>query len=441
MNDIIIGLATTLGQSSVAIIRLSGDKVIDFVDQVFSHDLKNCQPNTISYGYIEHDNEIIDEVLISVFHGPNSFTAEDVVEINCHGGVFITRKIFNLLTSLGARIAEPGEFTKRAFLNGRINLTEAEAVMETIKANNDHASKLAIKSLQGSISRKIKELKQPLLDIIAELEVNIDYPEYEIPEIEKKQELLAKTLKEMSRMHNDSHRHNYLFNGVKVAILGKPNVGKSTILNVILDEEKAIVSDIAGTTRDMIEATTMLSGIPINLIDTAGIRETEDTIEKIGVDKALRVMEQADLILYTIDNNDAIAKNEEEIIKEQLDKVIVVVNKIDQNDKKVKIANADIVYISALNNKGIDKLKEIITNKLRINEINNNDLYLNERQNALIGSAIEELSILVDKFNELETEFLLIELRSICEKLSEITGEVYYDSLLDNIFASFCLGK
>lgn len=441
MSDTIIGIATGLSESSVNIIRISGDEAISIVNNITTIDLTTKPTHSINYAHIKSDNEIIDEVLISLFLAPKSYTCEDVVEINCHGGIISTKKIINLLLSNGARMAEPGEFTKLAFLNGRINLNEAEAVMDIIKASSEKASSLAVQALQGSLTKQIKSIKQNLIAIISELEVSVDYPEFEVDETEDKQAVIEESYQDLKKLTNNFNYNQKIFNGINIALIGKPNVGKSSLLNLLLDEEKAIVTDIAGTTRDVIEGSISINGIKINFIDTAGIRDTNDIIEKIGVSKSLEQLKKADLILYVIDNQTILDEDELEILKPYQEKVIVIFNKTDLSNHQQKI-NMKHIYTNINDENSISNLKNLIIETVQINDINvNQDLYLNERQYHLVSQAEHELLKLNDNFNNQTIDLLLIDLRNICEILSEITGEVYYDDLLDNIFANFCLGK
>lgn len=441
MSDTIIGIATGLSESSVNIIRISGDQAINIVNQISTIDLTSKPSHTINYAHIKDNAEIIDEVLISLFLAPKSYTCEDVVEINCHGGIMTTKKIVNLLLRQGARMAEPGEFTKLAFLNGRINLNEAEAVMDIIKASSDKASSLAVRALQGSLTNKIKSIKQNLIAIISELEVTVDYPEFEVAEIENKDIIINNSYQQLKELTDSFNYNQKIFNGVNIALIGKPNVGKSSLLNLLLDQEKAIVTEIAGTTRDVIEGSTSINGVKINFIDTAGIRESNDIIEQIGVSKSLEQIEKADLILYVVDNQNSIENQELIMLKSYKEKTIIIFNKTDLSNQHQDIKMKHI-YTNINDNISINKLKKLIIEMIQVNDINlNQDLYLNERQFHLVSQAESELLKLKNNFKNQNIDLVLIDLRNICEILSEITGEVYYDDLLDNIFANFCLGK
>ena len=318
MDDTIAAIATSLSPSAISIIRVSGVSAIEIVDKIFSGDLKNKESHTISYGYIKENNEIIDEVLVTIMKAPKSFTTEDVIEINCHGGIATTKKVLELVIKNGARIAEPGEFTKRAFLNGRIDLTKAEAVQDLINVKSENARKIAMNNLTGKTNNTIKELRQKLREIISNIEVNIDYPEYlDIEEMTKEKiesniDYIEKTLE---KIINNSNNSKIIKNGINVAIVGRPNVGKSSILNRLLQEEKAIVTNVAGTTRDIVEGSCTIDGILLNFIDTAGIRKTEDIVEQIGVNKSLDTIEKSDLVIVVLNNNEKLQQEDIDLLE------------------------------------------------------------------------------------------------------------------------------
>lgn len=444
MEDTIIGLATIVGQSSVAIIRVSGSDSINLVNEFFSKDLNKVKSHTITYGYIIDNDQKVDEVLVSVFKSPKSYTTEDVVEINCHGGLISVKKITNLLLTLGARMATPGEFTQRAFLNGRISLNEAEAVMELIKAESDRAASLAISAIQGSLTNQIKKIKSKIIKIISFLEVSVDYPEYDIEQEQEKdiKLQLENILLELNQLLNTKISTDPLIKGIKIAIMGKPNVGKSSLLNKIIDENKAIVSEYEGTTRDLIEGEIFLNGIKIKLIDTAGLRETNDEVEKIGINKAKQQLSKADLILYVIDSTEKIHHHDLEIINKISDKVIVILNKSDLKPLHLTLPGLKIISTSAKNNWGIAELKNEIIQTLNIKDINENqEYYLNERQYSLINESVKILTPIIKDYENFSIDLQLVDFRLVCEKLSEITGEVFYEDLINDIFANFCLGK
>ncbi len=450
MNDTICAISTAVGVGAISIIRLSGDKSIDIVNKIFTKDIENAKSHTINYGHIKYNNEIIDEVMVSVMKSPKTFTKEDVVEINCHGGIAVTNKILEILLLEGARLAEPGEFTKRAFLNGRIDLIEAESIMDLIEAKTDNSRKLALNGINGKISKLIKDIINKLISLNANIEVNIDYPEYEDIEIITKKDIKSVSdyiSKELSKLLKESENGKLIKEGINTLILGRPNVGKSSILNKIIEEEKAIVTDIEGTTRDIVEGQIRVNGILLNIIDTAGIRKTDDIVEKIGVEKSLNLIENSDLIILVFNNNEKLNKEDIELLNKTKDKTrIIVVNKIDL-DSKIDFdmfKKEKIIKISALNNKGIEELKEEISDIFKLEELNKNDFtYLsNSREIALVKKAINISESLKKSLeNDVPIDILEIDIKEICEILNEIIGESYDDKLIDNLFSNFCLGK
>ena len=395
------------------------------------------------------DGKVIDEVLISVMKAPRTFTCEDVVEINAHGGITTTNRILKELLKKGCRLAEPGEFTKRAFLNGRIDLTQAEGIMDLINSKTEKARNLAINQLDGKVSNLINELRNDIIQILANIEVNIDYPEYEdIEELtnEKVRPMLDNLEKKMKKILNESENGKLVREGIKTSIIGKPNVGKSSLLNRLLNEEKAIVTDIEGTTRDIVEGTIVIDGILLNIIDTAGIRETNDLVESIGVKKSMELIEKSDLVLYVLNNNDEITENELDILKKLENKNhIIVINKCDLESKlKLPDNTYNIVKISALEDKGIDELKEKIKELYNFENIETEDLtYLtNARSISLLEKAYECLdSIKAGLDNNMPIDMVEIDIKDMWNILGEITGETYQDELIDQLFSQFCLGK
>lgn len=451
MSDTICAISTALGIGAISIIRVSGPKAIDIVNKIFKgKNLKEVPSHTINYGFIINDSETIDEVLVSVMRKPKTFTMEDIVEINCHGGISTTKKILELLLEKGARLAEPGEFTKRAFLNGRIDLVEAEAVMDLINTKTESARKIAINELQGKSSNSIKELRQEILELMANIEVNIDYPEYEdIEEVNHKRisEFIPKMKEKLENIIKSYENTKVIKEGIKVAIVGRPNVGKSSILNRLLDEEKAIVTDIPGTTRDIVEGEIVLDGILLNIIDTAGIRDTENNVEKIGIEKSLKSIENADLVLVVLNNNDELTKEDLEIIeKVKYKKHIIVINKNDLTTKidLNKIKDDNIININTISSDGLDSLKNKIKEMFYLEEINTSDYtYLsNARQIGLVKSSLNTLKNVEEGLNNnVPVDLIEIDLRKIWEQLGEIIGETYTDELIDQLFSQFCLGK
>ena len=379
MEDTICAISTSMGIGAISIVRVTGPNTIDIVDSIFDHDLKNASSHTIHYGHIKYKEEKIDEVLVMLMRGPKTYTTEDTIEINCHGGVSTTKKIMEVLLANGCRLAEPGEFTKRAYLNGRINLLEAESVNDLIIAKTDAARTLAINNVDGKLTKQISNLREKIAKILANIEVNIDYPEY-TDELEVTKDLMHGYLdeinKELLKLVNGSKNGRIIKNGVNVAIIGKPNVGKSSILNSLLDEEKAIVTNIPGTTRDIVEGSITLNGVAINFIDTAGIRKTEDIVEKIGVDKSKKTAENADIILFVL-NNETISEEEKAMLKKyNNDKLIVFVNKMDLESKLIIPENIkDIVYGNTIDINGLEKLKERITEKLNLSNLHYQKLF------------------------------------------------------------------
>ena len=449
MEDTICAISTSMGIGAISIVRVTGPNTIDIVDSIFDHDLKNASSHTIHYGHIKYKEEKIDEVLVMLMRGPKTYTTEDTIEINCHGGVSTTKKIMEVLLANGCRLAEPGEFTKRAYLNGRINLLEAESVNDLIIAKTDAARTLAINNVDGKLTKQISNLREKIAKILANIEVNIDYPEY-TDELEVTKDLMHSYLdeinKELIKLVNGSKNGRIIKNGVNVAIIGKPNVGKSSILNSLLDEEKAIVTNIPGTTRDIVEGSITLNGVAINFIDTAGIRETEDIVEKIGVDKSKKTAENADIILFVLNNNEAISEEEKAMLeKYNNDKLIVFVNKMDLESKLIIPENIkDIVYGNTIDINGLEKLKERITEKLNLSNIVNKDMsYLcNLREIDLVNKAYEALKNAQSNLDAgFSVDMIEIDLKSAWDYLGEIMGDSYEGELVDKIFSNFCLGK
>ena len=448
-EDIIVGISTPYAKGAISIIRLSGFGCINLVNKIFrGKNLNKVESRTISYGHIydPETNETIDEVLVSVFRAPKTYTTEDVVEINCHGGIFVTNLIYENIVLLGARPSEPGEFTKRAFLNGRIDLTKAEAVMDVIEAENKTAVKFANKGINGHIYNLVKDYRNELLNIVATISVNIDYPEYDDVE-ELTNESILPSIKSLlirlNKLLNDSIGAKYLKDGINTAIIGKPNVGKSTLLNALLNEEKAIVTDIPGTTRDVIEAKVNLGNITLNLLDTAGIRKTNDVVEQIGVKKSKEQLEKADFVLFVLDGTTALTADEKILIESLQNKPhLKIVNKADLGSK-INDVN-DAIYISAHNKEDIYMLEKKITSQVLKNvDINEASTYLsNARQISKLKSAIESLNEAIKAIDSnIFIDFVDIYLRDAYNYLGEITGDTATDSLINELFSKFCLGK
>ena len=448
MNDTIAAISTTTGIGAISIIRLSGPESLEIASKVFTKDLTKVETHTIHYGYIKNNNEKIDEVLVSVMKAPKTFTKEDIVEINCHGGIATTNKVLEILLNNGARLAEPGEFTKRAFLNGRIDLLEAEATMDLISSKSDKARKMSLNTLTGETSNLIKDLRSDIVGIISNIEVNIDYPEYEdievltnekiLPEIQKFKEKLEKIIKK-------SQDSKVIKEGIKVGIIGKPNVGKSSLLNSLLEEEKAIVTNVPGTTRDIVEGTIILDNVILNIIDTAGIRESADIVEKIGIEKSLTIINEADLVIFILNNNEKITAEEKELLEKLKDKKkIIVINKIDLENKLDKSILDNYIEISAKENIGIEKIKDEIKRLFNLGELEASDLtYMsNARSISLLGKSLNNINDAISEINNNSPiDIVEFHLKDAWNNLGEIIGETYTDELLDELFSRFCLGK
>lgn len=449
-NDTIAAIATSMGRSAVNIIKISGPESISIVSKIFTKDLSKLEPNTINYGFIKEGNELIDEALVSLFTSPNSQTGEDIVEINTHGGISVTNKVLELVLSNGARLAEPGEFLKRAFLNGKKDLIEAEAISDLINAKTEEARKMSLKGLSGELSKKIKTLRNKILNIIANIEVNIDYPEYE-DAIIYTNELLKTNINEiqsdLEKLVKESEKGTLLNNGINVGIVGKPNVGKSSLLNLLINEEKAIVTDIEGTTRDIVEGNITINGVTLNLIDTAGIRETNNVVEKLGVEKSKDIINKSDLIIALFDISRPFTLEDEAILSSiKAKKSIIILNKTDLPTKidLNKFTSYNVIKTSVKEDIGKDELLNMIKELFSLNEIETGDFtYLsNARQISLIKEALK-LCLEIKYQNEQNTpvDLIQIDLQNLWEKLGEITGDAYKDELLDEIFSKFCLGK
>lgn len=449
-NDTIAAIATSMGRSAVNIIKISGPESISIVSKIFTKDLSKLEPNTINYGFIKEGNELIDEVLVSLFTSPNSQTGEDIVEINTHGGISVTNKVLELVLSNGARLAEPGEFLKRAFLNGKKDLIEAEAISDLINAKTEEARKMSLKGLSGELSKKIKTLRNKILNIIANIEVNIDYPEYE-DAIIYTNELLKTNINEiqsdLEKLVKESEKGTLLNNGINVGIVGKPNVGKSSLLNLLINEDKAIVTDIEGTTRDIVEGNITINGVTLNLIDTAGIRETNNVVEKLGVEKSKDIINKSDLIIALFDISRPFTLEDEAILSSiKAKKSIIILNKTDLPTKidLNKFTSYNVIKTSVKEDVGKDELLNMIKELFSLNEIETGDFtYLsNARQISLIKESLK-LCLEIKYQNEQNTpvDLIQIDLQNLWEKLGEITGDAYKDELLDEIFSKFCLGK
>ena len=451
MNDTIVAISTALGVGAISIVRLSGNEAIEIVNNCFKgKDLTNVESHTINYGHIIDNDEVIDEVLVSIMKAPKTYTTEDVVEINCHGGIISTKRILETMLTHGARLAEPGEFTKRAFLNGRIDLVKSEAVIDIIDSKSEEANKLALSQLTGTTSNMIKKFRDKLKQLLASIEVNIDYPEYydiEVVTKEKIEKELKVMKEDLKKVIKESKNSTLIKEGIKTVIIGRPNVGKSSILNKLLEQEKAIVTDIAGTTRDIVEGEIYLDGILLNIIDTAGIRSTEDIVEKLGVEKSLSMIDDADLVIVVLNNNESLTKEDEEILEKTKDKErIIVINKNDL-EKKININSKElknIVYTNTNSTEGIKALKEKIIELFQLENIKSKDYtYLtNARQISLAKKAYQSLHDAEEGLkNDLPIDMIEIDLKETFDLLGEIIGETYSEEILDHLFANFCVGK
>lgn len=449
MFDTIAAISTAFGKGALSIVRMSGSEAIEIANKVFKgKNLLKVPTHTVHYGHIVDKGEVIDEVLVSVFRAPKTFTREDVVEISCHGGIFVSNKILELLLLSGARLAEPGEFTKRAYLNGRIDLTQAEAVSDIIEAKTKSSLKLANKGLRGDIRELIERFRSSVLTCIARIEVNIDYPEYEDEQLINNEvivPIISDLLIEIDDIIEKSETSLIIKEGIKTAIIGKPNVGKSSLLNSLLREEKAIVTNIAGTTRDVVEGMVSVGGVILNLIDTAGIRETSDIVERIGVEKTKAVINDAQLIILVFDYSEVLDKQDLELLELTKDKPrIIVVNKQDLNKTIDLSAFTDYILISTFNKKDIEKLEQKIKEVTNISNITDIDsTYLgNARQIAKLKEAKKylETALASAKSNQV-IDMVNIDLTLAWKTLGEIIGEENPDALLDELFSKFCLGK
>jgi tRNA modification GTPase len=454
MNDTICAIATSQGVGAIAIIRVSGEDSIEIVNKIFKgKDLTKVDSHTINYGkIIDNNNNQIDEVLVSVMKAPRTFTAENTVEINTHGGIAPTNKVLELLLENGCRLAEPGEFTKRAFLNGRIDLLEAEAVMDMIESKTDIQRKMALNQISGKTSDLINNLRDDMIQIISNINVNIDYPEYDDVEIMTNELLIPKisNLKaKILKILKESENGKIIKSGIKTSIIGRPNVGKSSLLNCLLEEDKAIVTDIAGTTRDIVEGQITVNGILLNMIDTAGIRETEDKIEAIGVEKSLKIMNESDLVLFMLNNNEELTEDIEELLNKLDDKnYLILINKIDLENKldrkKLNLDKTRIIELSIKENKGIDLLKEKIVELFNIGTIETIDpTYLsNSRSISILKNCLNSINeVEIGLKNNMPIDMIELDIKNIWEELGTINGTSYEEELLDEMFSRFCLGK
>lgn len=455
--DTIAAISTPPGEGGISIVRVSGNTALDVAEKIFKgKDLHTVKSHTINYGHIVNPKtkHTVDEVMVSVMLAPKTYTCEDVVEINCHGGIVPTNDILQLLLSNGARMAKPGEFTERAFLNGRVDLSQAEAVMDLIRAKTDRSMKVALNQLDGDLSHLIKNLRQDILDVLAQVEVNIDYPEYDDVETMTSKLLREKAVEvkaQIKQLLQTAQEGKILRDGLATAIVGHPNVGKSSLLNRMLHEDKAIVTDVAGTTRDVLEECVNVRGVPLKLVDTAGIRETNDKVEKIGVERSRKAIKTADLVLLVLDSSNPLSDEDRQLIKVTDEaKRIIILNKTDlpmqlDTDELFNLVPEDqVIRTSATEGVGLDDLKEKIS-KLFFGGIESNQnsvIVTNARHIGLLNQAEEALdSVLQGLKDGMPVDLVQIDMTRCWEFLGEITGDSYQDELLDQLFSQFCLGK
>lgn len=449
----IAAISTAPGIGGIGIIRMSGKECFDILDKIFVpvNDTEK-KGYTIKYGKIVDNGKVVDEVLVSYFLAPKSYTTENMCEINSHGGMIVMKQILDLCLKNGAELAEAGEFTKRAFLNGRIDLTQAEAVIDVINSKTDKEAKASMNQLEGALSEKISEIRKDLLSGMADIEVTIDYPEYDTPEMTNSQilELLSRNKERLEKLEKSFANGKILRDGVKTAIIGRPNAGKSSLLNLLLDEERAIVTEIEGTTRDTIEEFISLEGIPFKIIDTAGIRDTEDTVEKIGVQKAIEIAEKSDLIIAIFDISKKVIEEDRKILDILNDKnAIIVLNKTDimsvgPDEDIFNNMNKKIIKISAKTQEGVEELLECMVKMVSNEEIKADGelLVINVRHKALISKAENALQKAIDAINSgMPIDVIAIYIKDILEELGKITGESVTDDIISEIFSKFCLGK
>lgn len=444
--DTIAAISTAYGTAGISVIRVSGDKAIKKINQIFKGpDLAKVKSHTINYGYIlNQDKNPIDEVMVAVLKAPRSFTTEDMVEISTHGGILVTEKVLKRILETGIRLAKPGEYTERAFIHGRIDLTESEAVMDLIEAKNEKAMKLALQALRGNTTKLINNLREDLLQIIGIIEVNIDYPEYDdVEQItnEKVKPYIKKFIVKLDEILKESAKGRLVREGVFTAIIGKPNVGKSSLLNALLNEERAIVTDIAGTTRDTIEERVNIGGITLNLIDTAGIRDSSDYVEMIGVKRSKEAIKNAELVILVLDASELMTEEDKTLIELTKDKRRIIVG--NKKDLGVKTELPDMLHLSALEKEDIKILEEAILKELKLSEIGENYQFLSNIRH--IEKVAEVRKVLKNSLKAIDEGYPIdiveIDIKNAWEILGEITGDYYAEDLIDELFSRFCLGK
>ena len=457
IDDTIAAIATAPGEGGIGIIRISGEKSLQVAQSIFKSKsgkmIKDYNARTLIYGTVVDNEKVIDEVLVAYMKGPNSYTAEDVIEINCHGGFISVKKILELILSKGVRLAEAGEFTKRAFLNGRIDLSQAEAIIDVIKSKTDMAHEVAQSQLEGSLAKKIKDLRMNVTEVLAHLEVSIDFAEEDVEEItyQTLEEKALELRNEIKKLYDTAESGKILRDGLKTVIVGKPNVGKSSLLNSILGENRAIVTDIAGTTRDVIEEFVNIKGIPLKIVDTAGIRETENVVEKIGVEKSRESFSTADLVIMVLDASRKLSEEDMEILESLKNKkTIVLLNKMDLEPQieleKIEefINSEDIIKISALKHQGIEELQDKIEAMVYHGSVKNssNLMITNSRHKDALFKAYESINDAISAIEQrMPYDFIEVDFKNIWDYLGYINGDTVREDLLDTIFANFCIGK
>ncbi len=452
--DTIAAISTAPGMGGIGIVRISGDKAFEILLKIFKSSkvkkIEDIVANTIIYGHIYDGDEVVDEVMVSFFKNPHSYTREDICEINTHGGTIVMKKILQLVIDNGARMAESGEFTKRAFLNGRIDLTQVESISSILTAKSESELKISNELLKGRLLDKVKKVKAKLMDVLMHIEVSIDYPEYDTDEKTKEEigEAIDFAKKEIFSLENNFDIGKKIKDGINVSIIGRPNAGKSSLLNMILDDERAIVTDIEGTTRDSIEETINIDGFPINIIDTAGIRKTDEIVEKIGIDRAIKIANDSDVVIAIIDVSRQLNEDDKMILNLASKKdSIIILNKMDL-EKKVDIEKIekefdDIIKVSILNNEGLDEIIEMLRKRVnKVKETKTNEIIIiHERQKEIIKETIKEIEETEKQFEILPVDMLSEYITGIISKLNELTGEDVREELLSEIFSNFCLGK
>lgn len=456
----IASISTAPGIGGIGIIRMSGDKCFEVLEKIFEpknkQKIEDIKGYTIKYGVIidaKNNNQIIDEVLVSYFKAPKSYTAENMCEINSHGGIVLVRKILGLCLENGAELAEPGEFTKRAFLNGRIDLLQAESVIDIIDAKSEKEAKAGVSQLEGHLSNEIKKIKQEIMDVMVNLEVSIDYPEYDTPEVTKNEinEMLSNVKKKLQTLEDSFEEGRLVKEGIKTALIGKPNAGKSSLLNAILNENRAIVTEYEGTTRDTIEEFVKIKGIPVTFIDTAGIRNAKDEVEKIGIEKSRDIAKNADLLIAIFDTSRELSEEDREILNLIKGKTsIIILNKTDlkpvitSDYAEFKNSGVPVIKISAITGDGVEELKEKITELFNLNKIDadNGIMITNVRHKNLVHKAIKAICEAQKTMeNQMPIDIVAINIKDVLENLNTITGEEVSEEIIDEIFSRFCLGK